>query len=234
MSGRCAANITDIQHFDASTTGGGTSANGSTLTLYKAADTSAAADAGHGDTQTLCLLAAVGALFVFAIICLARIRRLKATIRQLQPEPDTPAADIEAPDDNGNDEDDEDDDESYRPYENRSMEFDRIFHSRLDNLIEENLCNHDLSVDFLATKMLVSRSLLFRRVKRIAGKSVVEYINDFRINRAKELLADESHHLTEISELVGFSSLRYFSRVFKSVTGESPSVYRQQRPLDRQ
>ena len=231
MSGRSAANITDIQHLDASVTGGGTSANGSTLTLYKAADTSAAADAGHGDTQTLCLLVAVGALFVFAIVCLARIRRLKATIRQLQPEPDTPAADIETPDDNG---DYEDDEESYRPYENRSMEFDRIFHSRLDNLIEENLCNHDLSVDFLATKMLVSRSLLFRRVKRIAGKSVVEYINDFRINRAKELLADESHNLTEISELVGFSSLRYFSRVFKSVTGESPSVYRQRHLSDRQ
>ena len=229
MSGRSAVNIFDIQHFDTSTTGGGvTPANGSALTLHKAPDTagtSAAPEAGSGSgssTHTIGLLAAVGALFVFAIVCLARIRQLKSTIRRLQPEPDNnPNAENQ-------------DEESYRPYENRSSEYDRIFLSRLDDLIAENLCNHEMSVDYLAGKMLISRSLLFNRVKRITGKSVVEYINEFRIAKAKDLLKEDKYNLTEISELVGFSSLRYFSRVFKSVTGESPSVYRQQRPLDRQ
>lgn len=128
------------------------------------------------------------------------------------------------------DEESEFDDETeadYRPYENRSDEFDRKFLARLDVLIAENIANPQLNVDFLAAQMLVSRSLLFRRVKRITNRSVVEYINDKRIARAIELLQDGHYNLTEISELVGYSSLRYFSRVFKSATGELPSSYRQ-------
>lgn len=226
MSGRSAANTFDIQDFDTTMTGGGSApANGSALILHKAldtTDTSAATVTGRSDTHTICLLAAVCALAIFAIVCLARIRRLKSIIRRLQPESD---------DNQGAGSPDK---ESYRPYENRSSEYDRIFLSRLDNLISDNLCNHDMNVDYLAAKMLISRSLLFNRVKRITGKSVVEYINDFRITKAKELLQDEKYNLTEISELVGFSSLRYFSRVFKASVGESPSIYRQQSPPDRQ
>ena len=226
MSCRSAVDIIDNQYLDTQITEGGgyTSANGLSCIISQhdsSARTDAQTEAHH--TPTLCLLAAVVALAIFATLCTVRIRRLKATLRQLRPDLDNKTVSA-----------DNQDNESYRPYENRSTEYDRIFLSQLDNLISENLCNHDMNVDYLATKMLISRSLLFHRVKRITGKSVVEYINEFRIAKAKELMQDARYNLTEISELVGFSSLRYFSRVFKSVTGESPSVYRQQRPPDRQ
>ena len=169
----------------------------------------------HHTVAAVCIAITLAALAV-TVICVIRLRRL----RQSMPAEDADAAADEVAEQGA-------EPEAYRPYENRSNDYDRVFLSRLDNLIAENISSHNLTVDFLAAKMLISRSLLFRRVKRITGRSIVEYINDSRIARAVELLHDDSYNLTEISELVGYSSLRYFSRVFKSATGELPSVYRQ-------
>ena len=99
---------------------------------------------------------------------------------------------------------------------------------RLDELIAANISRHDLNVDFLAAGMMVSRSLLFNRVHRTTGKGIVEYVNALRIEHSIELFADENRSLTEIAELCGFSTLRYYSRVFKSLKGEIPSTYREQ------
>lgn len=112
--------------------------------------------------------------------------------------------------------------EKYRPYESN----DEMFIARLEELVDANLGNHDLNVDFLAAGMMVSRSLLFNRVRRATGKGIVEFVNDIRIERSIAMFSDHDKSLTEIAELSGFSTLRYYSRVFKSVKGEIPSVYR--------
>lgn len=113
-------------------------------------------------------------------------------------------------------------DDKYRPYESS----DKIFVARLEELVEANLSNHDLNVDFLAAGMMVSRSLLFNRVRRATGKGIVEFVNGIRIERSIDMFSDADKSLTEIAELSGFSTLRYYSRVFKSIKGEIPSVYR--------
>lgn len=113
--------------------------------------------------------------------------------------------------------------DKYRPYESN----DEKFILRLEELIYANLSNHDLNVDFLATGMMVSRSLLFNRVRRATGKGIVEYVNELRIEHSIGLFSDETKSLTEIAELCGFSTLRYYSRVFKSLKGEIPSTYRE-------
>lgn len=114
-------------------------------------------------------------------------------------------------------------DQRYRPYESD----DETFLQRLNELIDANIGNHDLNVDFLAAGMMVSRSLLFNRVRRATGKGIVEYVNGIRIERSTEMFPDENRSLTEIAEMNGFSTLRYYSRVFKSVKGEIPSVWRE-------
>ena len=113
--------------------------------------------------------------------------------------------------------------ERYHPFESD----DETFMARLTELIDENLGNHDLNVDFLATRMMVSRSLLFNRVRRATGRGIVEFVNGIRIERSIEMFPDDSRSLTEIAELTGFSTLRYYSRVFKSLKGEIPSTYRE-------
>ncbi|WP_217592224.1 AraC family transcriptional regulator [Cohnella sp. GbtcB17] len=63
--------------------------------------------------------------------------------------------------------------------------------------------------------------------KKYAGITIVTYIQQLRIQRAKYLLANRAASLQEISAEVGFEDPFYFSRVFKKVEGMSPSVYRE-------
>ena len=105
---------------------------------------------------------------------------------------------------------------------------DEAFLTKLDALIIENLTNPQLDVAFLATNMCISRSLLFNKIKAITGMGIVDYVNKMRIDRSVVLLTTTDMNLTEVSEMVGFSSLRYFSKVFKAIKGEIPSTYRKQ------
>ena len=98
----------------------------------------------------------------------------------------------------------------------------------MNNLISDNMSNPELDVVFLATNMCISRSLLFNKVKAITGMGIIDYVNKQRIDKSVVLMNTTSMNMTEISEIVGFSSLRYFSRVFKSSIGETPSNYKKQ------
>lgn len=106
---------------------------------------------------------------------------------------------------------------------------DETFLQKLNTLICENINNPELDVAFLATNMCISRSLLFNKVKALTEMGIIDYVNKIRIDNAAILLTTSSMNLTEISEMVGFSSLRYFSKVFKAVKGETPSTYKKQR-----
>lgn len=105
---------------------------------------------------------------------------------------------------------------------------DETFLLKLNNLISDNMSNPELDVVFLATNMCISRSLLFNKVKAITGMGIIDYVNKQRIDKSVVLMNTTSMNMTEISEIVGFSSLRYFSRVFKSIIGETPSNYKKQ------
>lgn len=66
-------------------------------------------------------------------------------------------------------------------------------------------------------------SKLFRKYKQM---SFNEFVNQVRINKAKELMIqDSSLSMKAIGECVGFNDPFYFSKVFKQFTGTSPSVY---------
>jgi len=58
------------------------------------------------------------------------------------------------------------------------------------------------------------------------GITFSTYMKNFRINKAKELLCGSSYKLYEISERVGYNDPKYFSKVFKEITGQLPTDYR--------
>ena len=64
-----------------------------------------------------------------------------------------------------------------------------------------------------------------RIFKQLTHKTIFAYLNEVRINHAKELISTTNMKLSEIGQAVGFSDLYYFSKVFKKATGVSPSTF---------
>lgn len=102
---------------------------------------------------------------------------------------------------------------------------DRKFMEKINATIEENLALEELSVVFIAEKMCMSQSTLYRKIMAITGVSTNEYVRHKRLNRAAQLLQDGEKTLTEIAFGVGFGSTSSFSKAFKKEFGVSPSEY---------
>ncbi|GAE19084.1 lipoprotein [Bacteroides pyogenes DSM 20611 = JCM 6294] len=109
---------------------------------------------------------------------------------------------------------------------------DETFLLKLNEIITDNINDPDLDVSLIADQLCISRSLLFSKLKALTGMGVVDYIKAERINRAVLLMKTTSLSLTEISEQIGFSTLRYFSRVFKEAKGIIPSEFKKQLTQD--
>ena len=91
--------------------------------------------------------------------------------------------------------------------------------------IQENL-GRNLSVDELSEQACMSKPHFFRCFKHTFGVSPVEFINQQRIEMAKELLLTTQKSLTEICYEAGFNNTSYFSRLFKRYEKMSPSRFR--------
>ncbi len=102
---------------------------------------------------------------------------------------------------------------------------DIAFLSKLNTILEKELANPDLDIQFLAKSMNLSRSVFYRKFLSLTKLSPISYITKFRINNSVELIKTEKYSITEISELTGFSSPSYFSRAFKQEKGISPRDY---------
>ena len=84
-----------------------------------------------------------------------------------------------------------------------------------------------ISLDELADYCTISKSQLIRYFKQYFNKTPLEYITNYRISRAKELIFNyPGLSLKEISYELGFDNQHYFSRVFHKQTGETPIHYR--------
>ncbi len=92
------------------------------------------------------------------------------------------------------------------------------------NFIDNNF-EKDLKLDFLSHVRFTSKFHLQRLFKRYYGLTPRQYLMDKRIKKAKEYLA-EGLTVTETCFAVGFESLGSFSKLFKTKTGQSPSVYK--------
>lgn len=84
----------------------------------------------------------------------------------------------------------------------------------------------DLTIDEICSSVYMSKYYFCRLFKEKIGLTVMEYILKTRIMMAKELLSVGTLSITDVSETCAFSSVSYFSRVFKSETGVSPLHYK--------
>ena len=84
----------------------------------------------------------------------------------------------------------------------------------------------DINLDMLAQMFYVSPYYLCREFKEYTNSTLIHYINVTRIMNAQRKFMETDKNITEISKETGFSNLTHFNRVFKSVTGMTPSGYR--------
>ena len=109
---------------------------------------------------------------------------------------------------------------------NSANKIDRKFINEFTALVENNLSNEDFAVEDICKKIGISRVQLYRKVKALIGYNVNDYILNVRLQKAKFLLAKENLTISEVSFRVGFSSQGYFSTVFKSKFGVTPSEFK--------
>jgi len=96
---------------------------------------------------------------------------------------------------------------------------------RMNQIIEENISNADLNVNFLADKLNISRSGLFAKIKSLSDITPNEMIQVIRLKRAARLLVEGNYLVSEVGYMVGFSSPSYFSKCFYKQFGVKPGDY---------
>lgn len=107
---------------------------------------------------------------------------------------------------------------------------DKQFIEQAMKVIEAHIDNPQFNITLFAKEMSIARTKLFAKMKAISGQTPSEFIRTIKLQRAAELLVNNpEYNVSDICELLGFSTPRYFSTCFKQKYGISPLQYRQRR-----
>lgn len=93
------------------------------------------------------------------------------------------------------------------------------------SFIEQNI-DKDISLDQLAQNLGVSSFYLSKLFKEQTGENYSSYVTNLRLDKAKQLLNDDSLIIKEITSMIGYNDQNYFSKLFKQKFGLSPTEYR--------
>lgn len=91
--------------------------------------------------------------------------------------------------------------------------------------VEENITKEELDMPFMAEKMNMSHSTLYRKIKGLTGCSGNEYIRKIKLNYSIRLMTDKGMTISEAAYNSGFNDLSYYRRCFKKEYGQLPSEY---------
>ena len=102
---------------------------------------------------------------------------------------------------------------------------DREFLDKFNALIDAELQNSDIQADDFAAKMLLGRTVFFKKVKGLTGYSPKEYLRIQRMKKAVELFRSGEYNVSEVTYEVGMTDPFYFSRCFKQQFGIPPTAF---------
>jgi DNA-binding response OmpR family regulator len=112
-----------------------------------------------------------------------------------------------------------------QPHEITVTPLDERFIQKAIQVVEENLNSADLSVDKLSEALGMSRTNLHRKLKSVTGLATGEFIQDFRLRRAAQLIEKKADTISQIAYQVGFNDQSYFTKCFKKKFGKTPSEF---------
>ena len=102
----------------------------------------------------------------------------------------------------------------------------KVFMDKFVSMIEKNIENEEFSVEMLSEEMGMSRTQLHRKIKAITNQSASEFIRNFRLQKAADLLKQDAGNIAEISYQVGFGSQAYFTKAFQEIYKSTPLEYK--------
>ena len=100
--------------------------------------------------------------------------------------------------------------------------------NRVKTYIDDHL-DGDTSLYVLSSHVHLCPEHLLRLFKKQEGVTILQYINDLKLEKAKQMLAETDIQIKDIATRLGFTSAGYFGRFFKSKLGITPNVYRDQK-----
>jgi transcriptional regulator GlxA family with amidase domain len=101
-----------------------------------------------------------------------------------------------------------------------------FFILEVERIVEENMQITSLSGAFIAEQLGISRMHLHRKLMEYLGLSARDYIKEKRIKQAQALLTKSNQPIQSVARQTGFSSIAYFSKVFKKTVGIPPSEFK--------
>lgn len=117
--------------------------------------------------------------------------------------------------------------------ENQLSPEEKLVHQAIE-IVEAHLEDATFNVQRLAEMLHQSQSSLYRKIKAVTGKSLVEFVRDVRLRKAAEMIRAGDLTITEIAYKVGFSSIKYFRQCFKNLYDMTPSAFGQLKEVPKQ
>jgi len=103
-----------------------------------------------------------------------------------------------------------------------------LFMTEFHKVLSESLQDEKFKIKHLCTKMGMNHVSINNNIKKITGQTTAQYIRNFRLNLAKELLQTTDYSVAEIAYMVGIPEPSNFVNMFKKAFGKSPKQWRNQ------
>lgn len=100
--------------------------------------------------------------------------------------------------------------------------------NRITAYIRKNYSDKMLSVQSIADSVFLTPTYISGLFKKKTGKTIGQYIQDYRMEKAAEFLKNPEYKIYQISDMVGYEDAHYFTKLFKKQTGLKPSDFRDQ------
>lgn len=106
---------------------------------------------------------------------------------------------------------------------------DKTLMLHVTKIIHDQIDNEALSLDFIASEVVLSKMQLYRKIKEITGQAPTEYIRSIRLKQAEKLLKTTNMTVLEVMFHCGFNNKAYFYREFAKKYHLTPKEYRNQK-----
>ena len=117
----------------------------------------------------------------------------------------------------------------WEPSQPQVTPYDEQFMQQVMAFMEEQMDNTDITIDDFANKLMLSRTVFYRKLKSIVGLTPVDFVCEMRIKRAAQLIEKSEYSFSQIAYMTGFNDPKYFSRRFKKIMRVTPTEYKERK-----